>query len=262
MIQDVTNHSLVFVEERQLPQSTMEQLEIALNYLIKEMDGDIAIYTEDLLHHEAITINDHPMQAASLIKLFTAGRYYQAVEQEEIKETEASKKAIERMIEYSDNDAWTYLETYIGNGSYTEGLTSVTDFAHELGCLDSVRLSALNHEIDTKADNLSSVSDIGKVLSMIYEGTFVSEDTSKQMLELLKKQTRTSKIPKGIPNDYTIANKTGELENTQNDAALIYLDNIDYSLVIMMDDIQDSQRAIENIIDISKTVYHYMHDIH
>ncbi|MBR2067959.1 MAG: hypothetical protein IJ875_06870, partial [Solobacterium sp.] len=63
-------------------------------------------------------------------------------------------------------------------------------------------------------------------------------------------------------NDYTIANKTGELENTQNDAALIYLDNIDYSLVIMMDDIQDSQRAIENIIDISKTVYHYMHDIH
>ena len=73
-----------------------------------------------------------------------------------------------------------------------------------------------------------------------------------------KAQERTAKIPAGVPSEVVTANKTGELDNVENDAAIIYGDNGAYILCVIMNDLQDTARGREAIKKLSSDVYRYM----
>ena len=73
------------------------------------------------------------------------------------------------------------------------------------------------------------------------------------MLKLLKAQTRRSKIPSGVPDGVTVANKTGELGDVQNDAAIVYSGG-DYVIVTMSEGVSESD-GIEIINNISRMTY-------
>ena len=77
-------------------------------------------------------------------------------------------------------------------------------------------------------------------------------------MELLKQQTRTWKIPAGVPEGVVTANKTGELSDTENDVAVIYSPGGDYILCITSTNLADTASAQANIVEISSTVYQYM----
>ena len=235
-----------------------QDLEPVLLDMVKDMDGDTSIYIEDLSTNDYLSINNHSMPSASLIKLFVAGCYYEEIEKGNIVETDLSREQVRIMISNSDNDAWLWLETYIGFGSIELGIRKVTDFAQSHGYKDSGRWILADENTSSEVDNNTSVEDIARVLKEIYEESFVNKDASKALLQYLKDQIHTYKIPEGIPNDVQTANKTGELTNVQNDAAIVYLDNKDYVIVVMMNEVFSETEAIENIIDISKTTYEYM----
>lgn len=241
-----------------IKENYQKQLEEELKKMVKSMDGDIAIYVENLTNGNSFSINNHKMPSASLIKLFVAGAYYEAINNEEIAETLVAEEQVRAMITYSSNDAWTWLEEYIGNGDGSKGISKVTDFALRHGYKNTGRLVGAESIYSENAENLTSVEDVGKVLREIYEGTFIDKNSSKKLLSYLKDQAYTSKIPSGVPSNTLVANKTGELDNAQNDAAIIFSDNIDYILVVMCNEIIDGTKAIDNIVDISNTVYQYM----
>ena len=71
----------------------------------------------------------------------------------------------------------------------------------------------------------------------------------------LKAQTRTSKIPAGVPDGVETANKTGELNTVENDAAIVFKKDAPYVLVVMSSGLNDTTKARQNIVDISKIVY-------
>lgn len=78
------------------------------------------------------------------------------------------------------------------------------------------------------------------------------------MLELLKQQQRRGKIPAGIPSAEYIANKTGELNDVEHDAAIVKLDGQNaYILCVMSDQVTVKEQAVDHIAAISKTVYDY-----
>ena len=110
----------------------------------------------------------------------------------------------------------------------------------------------------TNGDNYTSVMDVGNILEAMYRGTCVSEDASKEMIEILKSQTLKSKIPAGVPAGVETANKTGELSNVENDAAIVYKENSHYILVVMSNDVTDTAAARNNIKEISSKVYNMM----
>ena len=68
-------------------------------------------------------------------------------------------------------------------------------------------------------------------------------------------QERKWKIPSGVPDGVITANKTGELDDVENDAAIIYTDSGTYVLVIMMSDLNDTSSAQRTIKEISSRVY-------
>ena len=53
------------------------------------------------------------------------------------------------------------------------------------------------------------------------------------MFNLLKAQTRCNKIPAQLPEGVKTANKTGELDNVENDAGIIYDSKNDVVIVFM-----------------------------
>lgn len=63
-----------------------------------------------------------------------------------------------------------------------------------------------------------------------------------------------NKIPAGLPEGTKCANKTGETDEYQHDAAIVYSPGGDYILCIMS---SNCGAAITNIQDISATVYDY-----
>lgn len=61
------------------------------------------------------------------------------------------------------------------------------------------------------------------------------------MLALLKQQTRTTKIPVGILDEIVTGNKTGELNDTENDVAIIYGPNYTYVLSVMSTNLHSTE---------------------
>ncbi len=76
------------------------------------------------------------------------------------------------------------------------------------------------------------------------------------MVALLKAQTRTSKIPAGVPGGTVTANKTGEITGVENDAAIVWTGgSTDHVLVVFSSDVPDSDVAQERIAAISTAVW-------
>ena len=103
--------------------------------------------------------------------------------------------------------------------------------------------------------NQTTVTDCGKLLERIYRGECVSKEASEEMLDLLKNQQNTSKIPEGLGVDVPTANKTGETDEDQHDIAIVYGTKTTYILCVMS---ENASNAIANIRNISRVVYNYL----
>lgn len=69
-------------------------------------------------------------------------------------------------------------------------------------------------------------------MERIYRGKAVSRTYSAQMRDLLLQQERRWKILAGLPSGIKCANKTGETDSYQHDAAIVYGKKTDYVIVI------------------------------
>ncbi|MDO4414597.1 MAG: serine hydrolase [Erysipelotrichaceae bacterium] len=249
---------ITLIEETPAPEATedpedtlMKNLSRSITEIIHESEGTWSIYLKNLDTSRSFVINDTQMSSASLIKLFTAGRYLEMVENGELYETADTAYCLSAMISWSDNDAWEAIETYIGYGDYNGGLMSVTDFAKRHGYTLSGREIGTESIFDPDADNLTSAAEIGRVLEEIYNGTYVSANASQRLYDLLYNQGITYKIPAGLPEGFESASKSGELPGIENDAAIIKGPDTAYILVVMSNGIYDSEAAAERIAEIS-----------
>ena len=84
------------------------------------------------------------------------------------------------------------------------------------------------------------------------------------MLSLLQAQTKTEKIPAGVPSGVATVNKTGELADSdklgvvENDIAIVFDENHPYVLCVLSNNIQNNTSAQDTIKKISADVYTYM----
>ena len=106
-------------------------------------------------------------------------------------------------------------------------------------------------------ENYTSPRECGEVLEAILNGKYVSSAASKRLLENLKAQERTGKIPAGVPAGVETANKTGELSDTENDACIVWSEGATYILCVMSNEQTNAAKAREEIVAISRLVYEY-----
>lgn len=242
------------------------------NYTIPlEANGESwAIAAMDLNTQNYSTIHaEQPMKSASVIKAFImAAVFDKLVYPNEGTSVSADydntlKSLLNSMITVSDNDAANELVRRLGGGDFQTGATVLNTFCQERN-YTSTHLGREFLATAPTDDNYTSASDCCRLLSEIYNGTLVNADASADMLALLQAQTRTSKIPAGVPDNVTTANKTGELSDpgnlgvVENDISIIFAKGHPYVLCVLSNNIQNNSSAQETISKISADVYKYM----
>lgn len=100
---------------------------------------------------------------------------------------------------------------------------------------------------------MASAKDAGMILEQIYRGKCVSARYSREMLNLLLRQTRTWKIPAGLPYGVKCANKTGENDSCQNDVAIVYGKKTTYIVCIFSQTYEGS--GVSGIRALSSKIY-------
>lgn len=213
---------------------------------------------------------EESMQSASVIKVFIMAAVYgkicyPASDQEAVYAQEQYdgelKELLTNMITVSDNEAANRLVELLGNGDFEAGKQIVNTFCQENG-YTGTHLGRRFLAEDPTDDNFTTAADCGKLLWEIYGGSCVSQEASTKMLELLKGQTRTGKIPSGLPQGITAANKTGEMSEgyglgcIENDIAIVYGEQQDYVICVLSNDLAGrNEEAIQKIQEISSYVY-------
>ena len=195
------------------------------------------IYVYRLKDGARASLGQGRLTAASLIKLYIMGAVYSSYDnivaangQEQV------DKLLNAMITVSDNTAGQEaVNTYCKNNGYTD-----------------TSMGRMLLEKASANENYTSARDCSVFLKNIYENKL---EHSEDMLNLLKQQTRTEKIPKGIPSGVETANKTGELDHVENDAAIVFDGENPYIICVMADNLSDTTEARQRIVDISSVVY-------
>lgn len=216
---------------------------------------EVSVFVSELEADKQVNIGEKRMQAASLIKLYIAGCAYEQMELLKDQSSEAEiEMLIDAMVTVSDNNAANTLVTMLGKGDAAAGREMVNNYCASHGYA-STHMGRLLLEACDLDDNYTSSADCGRFLASIYRGELPG---SVSIITYLKCQERTGKIPAGIPQGIITANKTGELVDVENDAAIIYAEKGAYVLCVMMENLSntvDGQRAIR---ELSTLVYQYM----
>ena len=224
----------------------------------------------DLKTQAYSTVNaEQSMQSASVIKAFIMAAVYDKLVYPNEGTTVSSdyestlKPLLTSMITVSDNDSANELVRKLGGGDFQAGAAIVNEFCQERN-YTATHLGREFLATDPTDDNYTNASDCCRLLSEIYNSSLVNADASAEMLSLLQAQTKTEKIPAGVPSGVATANKTGELADSdklgvvENDIAIVFDENHPYVLCVLSNNIQNNTSAQDTIKKISADVYTYM----
>ena len=209
---------------------------------------------------EPLLYQSHAMQPASMIKLFILAYAMQQAKDgtlslaEPLSITEANivggagqlnwydrgkqltiEQLLERMITDSDNTATNILIDRLG-------IENIDGYIRQKGYADT----RLQHKMmlsNQGRPNLSSVKDIGTLLSLIYRGECVDYEHDKKMLQILSRQKDKDCLPSALPA-FLVANKTGEITGVYADGGIAWSDAGDLILVVMDENCRDRQETI------------------
>ena len=161
------------------------------------------------------------------------------------------------MIQVSDNTAANLLIAHFGIGTINAvgeraGMAQ-TRLARRF--LDYASIAQHN-------DNVSTPADLGRLLYLIERGaregtaTIVSSEHCRTMVRVMLGQTDRDGIPAALPRGTAVANKTGEIEGTRNDIAIVEpFGDSPFVLAIMTDETYDYSAAYAAIHAITRATY-------
>jgi beta-lactamase class A len=154
------------------------------------------------------------------------------------------------MIVVSDNTATNLLIDRIGTDS-------VNDLMAGLG----YRVTRLGRKMydfaarDRGLENWCAAGEITDLLVRLERRELVSADASEAMLAVMQRQAHVSKIPRLLPPDTAVANKTGEITGVSHDAGIIYSPGGAIALSVLTQGARDRVAAEDAIGRIARAVY-------
>lgn len=248
---------------------SVPSLKSSISDSLKEFKGRYAVYIKNLKTGEEYKVNEtEAFEAGSLYKLWVMAAVFEAVKNGKLRmsdnleaniedinkkfsidEEDAEfndghlqftiRSAIEQMITISHNYAALMLLTKVSQDK-------VESFTKSLG----LKSSTMNVPLETTA------SDVATFFDHLYKGEVVDLNSSKEMLEILKRQKINDRISKNLPKDTLVAHKTGDIGYFENDGGIVFTPKGDYIVVILTES-DDPKIAGEKIANISKSVYDY-----
>jgi beta-lactamase class A len=103
-------------------------------------------------------------------------------------------------------------------------------------------------------NNTTTARGLQQLMDAIAHGEAVDRESSKQMVEILERQTLNEGIPAGLPHGTRVAHKTGQITKIHNDAAIVFAPK-PFVLVILIRGIADQKESAALMADITRQIY-------
>jgi beta-lactamase class A len=158
---------------------------------------------------------------------------------------------IYEMITISSNFATNILIEYIGANNVTKSMK-------EIGALN---IDILRGVEDIKAfelglNNTTSAKDLLIIYEKLAKGKIIDNESSAIMIDILKDQKYDDIIPKYLPKNIEIANKTGMITGVHHDSGIVFLkDGRKYVIVLLSKNMSDMESGTEMMARISELIY-------
>jgi beta-lactamase class A len=165
--------------------------------------------------------------------------------------------AVKLMITLSDNTATNLVLDRLGP-THPQRLSVVNDFLVRKGLKDTRLLNRL-FSVETKQRTpealrygigVSTAEDMVRLMEALYSKTLVSPSSCDAMLGILKNQSYRDMIPRFLPEEeckyLEVANKTGTVNETKVDVALVLSDKANIAIAIFVDKNPDHRGDMEN----------------
>ena len=158
---------------------------------------------------------------------------------------------IYEMITISSNFATNILIDYIGANNVTKSMK-------EIGALN---IDVLRGVEDIKAfelglNNTTSAKDLLIIYEKLAKGKIINNESSATMIDILKDQKYDDIIPKYLPKNIEVANKTGMITGVHHDSGIVFLkDGKKYVIIILSKNMSDMESGTEMMAKISELIY-------
>ncbi len=246
------------------PEKSLWGLRFRLESQIAEYDGEWSVCVMDLSGGDELVLHDESMRSASVMKLFILGTVYDAIGKGELERSSELVSLMSSMISASSNSAANELVKRLGGGDFAEGVERVNTYIAENGYSEGTHLYNGFQEgslvLDPSHENHVSAKDAAAFLAKVYHRTLDRRSVCNEIEEWMLNQGTRYKIPKALPDNVLVGNKTGETDTIENDTAVVYTSAGDYILCVFSSNWSSKDQAQHRITDISRTVYHYFSD--
>lgn len=160
------------------------------------------------------------------------------------------KELVTIMIILSDNTAANILIDMAG-------INDINAFSAELGLKNTIlKRKMMDFDAARKGkENLTCAKDICTYFDLLYQGKIIDSFYSKLMIDILKKQHIDGRINLYLPQNITLAHKTGTLCNLEHDAGILYTAESDYIMCIFTKEGESNGKCREFIGNIAKSFY-------
>lgn len=232
-------------------------------------DGTYSILVENMQTHEGYSQNpDRIYESASLYKLWVMAGVYQQLDSGKLEKNKLLSDSVEDLNK-SFNIATKDAELTTGeiHATVNDALTNAITFSDNYSALLLTKALGLNSLSTFLKDQqftsskigtppTTSATDIALFYIKLYNHELINDQSSEEMINILKRQAINDRIPKYLPEEINVAHKTGELDDFKHDAGIVYTPKGDYILV-MLSQTKDPQKAAEKMAEISKQIYIY-----
>ena len=155
------------------------------------------------------------------------------------------------MIVVSSNLATNLVIEWVDAKNVTATMRSLG--ANEIKVLRGVEDS---RAFEKGLNNVTSAHDLMLLFELIGRGEMVNKEASDAMTKILLDQHFNEIIPKHLPKDVRVAHKTGNITGVQHDSGIVFLpDGRKYVLVLLSKELDDEQKGVAAMAEVSRLVY-------
>ncbi|WP_338207643.1 serine hydrolase [Lactiplantibacillus paraxiangfangensis] len=232
---------------------------------VGSIGGTNSVYVSPVTSKQSVLVNNGTQSSASSIKLYILVTAY-AMDKEGVLNLDHThtvtddekvggtgviqnmdagtkltyREILEHMIDDSDNTAANIIIDKLG------GFSLINDKIASMGATDTkLRRKMMDTDaISEGHDNTTSARDMGVTLKKIYNHQLVSKSADDEMLAILAKNQNRTKLPKLLPSEATVYNKTGEFSDygVQNDAEIVKNSHGAFVAVVLSEDGEESDQ--------------------
>jgi beta-lactamase class A len=255
-------------------------LETAIRHVLDQARGRIGVAVAELPNGAVTEINgDETFRAASVIKVPILYELFRksetrrldldqvhAVSERNICTGSGVIRTLHRPLQLTLKDL-AILMIIVSDNSATNELIDVAEIDDVNSTMKSLALHRTvlrrkmlgdaGGDVPFDKDNVSSPRDLVTLLKDIYTAGHLSRQSCDSILEVMKLQQLTNKIPRYLPSNLSIANKTGTVKGVSNDAGILFLER-PIAMAVMCMDLEHSAYGSDVIASIGRVVYdHY-----